>query len=675
MRSCRFLFLALVGWALLGAAATAAAPPLSYVIEVELDPVTHRLTGREVVRWTNTSSVTTDELRLHLYLNAFASNATTFMRELGGGTLRSGLDADLEWGWIEVDRLLDDGGTDLLPGLEFVRPDDGNPDDFTVARVALAEPAPPGAVVVLDLAFTAQLPSIVARTGHAGDFHLVGQWFPKLGVLEAAGWSCHQFHANSEFYADFATYDVTVTVPAGWVVAGAGVEAGRSPLEGGRERVRFRAEQVHDFAWSAAPPELMMVVDAELDPALHVPAAWLVQAAADLDRSPAELAVPPLYLRLMVPREQAALVPRMTTAARAAVAWLGLNLGLYPYPQITLVSPPPAAFEAWGMEYPTLVTTGASRLMARPPLDRLAWIEEVTAHELAHQYFQGLVASNEAEAAWLDEGLTAWAENRIVEAMTEAGLIATRSSLSPWARSRAEAAAGGLPVRPDRPSWTFRRRGDYFRASYARTAVALRTLEGLVGRDTVARGLRSYVDRHRFTHPRGEDLFAALGEAAGSDLAWFFDQTIRGDAEVDWAVLAARSWRDDRPDGLVWDGAGWVAPDADGTAGEGVEHPWQVEVEIGRRGDLVGPVEVRLRFADGSEQWRRWDGRDRWVRWRVEAPSPLAEVAVDPRAVWALEGKRGDNYWCSAEAACGGAGRQWWLGAAVTALVQGGLPW
>jgi hypothetical protein len=126
---------------------------------------------------------------------------------------------------------------------------------------------------------------------------------------------------------------------------------------------------------------------------------------------------------------------------------------------------------------------------------------------------------------------------------------------------------------------------------------------------------------------------------------------------------------------MAWDGAAWVAEEAGADAAVGDEPPWRVVVEVGRRGDLVGPVEVRLRFADGHEQWRRWDGRERWVRWQWAATSPLTEVAVDPRAVWALEAKRGDNYWRSPDAGGQGAGRLWWLSAALPALVHAGVPW
>ena len=173
------------------------------------------------------------ELWLHLYLNAFRNNESTFMRE-SGGQLRSDRMPDGGWGWTDVTSIRRADGVDLLPSLRYEHPDDDNARDRTVVRVTLPEPVAPGGAVALDVAWKATLPRVFARTGYAGDYFLVGQWFPKLGVYEPAGlrgraqggWNCHQFHANSEFYADFGHYRVAITLPERFVVGA----TGRAPL-------------------------------------------------------------------------------------------------------------------------------------------------------------------------------------------------------------------------------------------------------------------------------------------------------------------------------------------------------------------------------------------------------------------------------------------------------------
>ena len=246
-----WLRLALVAVALaLGPVSEIDAGTVDYEIEVSLDPAAHSLQASERVRWTNSTDAPTDEIYLHLYLNAFANSDTTFMRELHGSSLRNRVAQTDGWGWMRIDRMVLDDGTDLMPGLEFVRPDDDNPADFSVARVALPRVVVPGGVVELDLEFSAQLPRIIARTGFDGDFHLVGQWFPKIGVFEGEeGWNCHQFHASSEFFADFGAYRVSITLPEDWVLGATGIEVGNAPVDGGRRTVVYRAERVHDFAW------------------------------------------------------------------------------------------------------------------------------------------------------------------------------------------------------------------------------------------------------------------------------------------------------------------------------------------------------------------------------------------------------------------------------------------
>ena len=160
---------------------------VDYEIEVGLDPASHRLSGVENIRWTNPTDTPTAEIYLHLYLNAFASSQTTFMREVGGRSLRDRVDGSVDWGWTRIDHLTTTDGVDLLPVMEFVRPDDGNPDDFTVVRIPLSDEVQPGSSVELEIHFEAQLPSIIARTGYIDDFHLVGQWFPKVAVFEGDG--------------------------------------------------------------------------------------------------------------------------------------------------------------------------------------------------------------------------------------------------------------------------------------------------------------------------------------------------------------------------------------------------------------------------------------------------------------------------------------------------------
>jgi len=645
------LLLALVAAALtLGPIAAADAGTADYEIEVSLDPDAHRLRASERVRWTNTTATPTDEIYLHLYLNAFASSETTFMRELKGGSLRRRVALSDDWGWVRIERMVLDDSVDLMPEMEFVRPNDDNADDFSVARVALPRVIEPGGVVELELEFSAQLPRIIARTGFMGDFYLIGQWFPKLGVFEGEeGWNCHQFHASSEFFADFGAYRVLITLPEDWVIGATGVEVGSAPADDGQRTVTYRAERVHDFAWCAAPPDLMEVVETDFSPGRDVPIPWLERAQSLLGLSAAELELPPMRLRLIVPRAQRVLAPRMVRAARLSVAWFGLFYGPYPYPQLTIVSPPRGAEEAGGMEYPNFIGTGANRLDAYSPFSWSSDIEAVTVHEFGHQYFQGMLASNEFEEAWLDEGVNTYAELECMTAISAGGLVPEIRPFAYWGAERLSLVIPRVPVKVGVRAWDYRRRWTYFLASYSKTAVVLRTAEGLIGREAMARGLRSYFDRYAFRHPSGRDLVAALGDAAGQDVGPFFEQAIWGDAVPDWAVTSVRHDSPKAAAGFSWVDGEWRAAEEAETGGadDGRSDAdiWLIEVELARLGDFSGPVEVELTWADGAAERRTWGGEERWIRWRLEGSQRLAQVVVDPDGVWALETRRADNYW------------------------------
>ena len=276
----------------------------------------------------------------------------------------------------------------------------------------------------------------------------------------------------------------------------------------------------------------------------------------------------------------------------------------------------------------------------------MANIEAVTFHEVGHQYFQGMLASNEFERGWLDEGVTTYAE---VECMTDVvadGLVPAIWPRSSWGSERLRLAVPGVPLTIARKAWEYRRRWHYYLASYSKMGVALRTVEGLIGAEAMARGLRTYVERFAFEHPNGRDLAAVLGEAAGEDLGWFFDQAVYGDAEPDWAVLSVRHRRPRVATGLAWDGASWVSERGVEDGGEdAADEGWTVEVELARVGEFIGPVEVELTWADGSSERRVWESRDRWVRWRIGGTQRLAQVIVDPDGAWAIETRRADNYW------------------------------
>ena len=234
----------------------------SYKLDVvlKLDERQHPaiIEGRGQLVWRNDSDDSVPDLQFHLYLNAFKNEKSTFFRE-SGGQLRGDRFAAGEWGSIDLKelRLF---GEDLLKTAEFIHPDDNNVDDQTVLRVTPGRHILPGETIIIDMVFTSRLPRVFARTGYWGSFAMIGQWFPKIGVWETVGerqrrepgWNCHQFHADTEFYADFGVYDITITTPAVYrdKIGATGTLRSTRTNADGSVTYNFYETGVHDFAWT-----------------------------------------------------------------------------------------------------------------------------------------------------------------------------------------------------------------------------------------------------------------------------------------------------------------------------------------------------------------------------------------------------------------------------------------
>lgn len=617
----RIALLALAGsaWPHLFRAAELTPPTASYQISCRLDAERKIVEGTELLTWTNRTGAATETLQFHLYLNAFRNSLSTFRRSVGGAR-----DAVPDsWGSIEITRMSLADGTDLLPGLRYIAPDDGNPHDRTVAEVPLPRPAAPGETLHVAIDFRSRLPRVSNRTGYKGDFFFVAQWFPKLGVLEETGWNCHQFDARSEFFADFGNYDVSIDVPEEYrgKVGATGVRAEERNAPGNRVLYRFRQDSVHDFAWTADP-----------DYRVH----------RDVFREPG---FPDVELILLLQPEHAGQEERHFRAAKAGLSGYGRVLGPYPYPTLTLVDPAWGASGAGGMEYPTLITCGSH--WSAPPSVQSP--ESVTVHEFGHQYFYGLLASNEFEEPWLDEGFNSYMQARVLTsafgpnnpAVSVFGFrfalgIPIHHPLDSNRRYFAAPTADYLAT----PSYRYRDRASFALNAYSKTALAMATLERLIGRPAMDRALRLYADRWRFRHPRTADWIAAVRDATGRDWGWFFQRTFFSSGVVDYAVLEATSRESLPPRGLFESGGQLVEkPPPELASPRGFDSL----VTVTRVGDVPMPVEILLRFEGGRTHRSSWDGEARWKRLRVTQGPRLVEALVDPEEKILLDADRTNN--------------------------------
>lgn len=589
-------------------AASAGAQALSprnanYTIDVKLDTRARTLSARETLVWTNITQASTGELQFHLYYNAWRNDDSTWMREhkLTTWWQSAGARRGDDFSSIDISSItMTANGSapiDLAKQLRFIAPDDGNENDRTVIAVTLPEPVGPGQSITLDIAFTAQIPRPFARTEAIGNYFFIAQWFPKIGVLDADGtWNCHQFHVGTEFFADFGVYDVRMTVPRGWPLAATGRERDRTDNPDGTTTHRYYQEDVHDFAWTTSPD--------------------FVEARERFEHP----GLPPVEMRLVLQPEHRSQAARHFESARATLRSYGEWFGAYPYDHITIVDP------AWqgasgGMEYPTLFTAGTSRFMPREDTD----LEDTVVHEAGHQWWYGMVATNEFEDAWMDEGINQYANARLMAEEFADGREVPRFF------------GGFVPWVIDAARWDRLTSGEYLFAyrsaptvdiqatpsfrywprtsapiTYSKPALWLHTLERALGWPVVQQILSTFFDRWKFKHPKPADFFQVANEVSRHDLTPFFDQVYRGSAVFDYGVdsLTSSETRDDT---------------------------YVSEIVVRRHGDGIFPVTILATLANGEQRRFAWDGAGRWHRVTLEHATRAVSAQVDPDQILVLD--------------------------------------
>jgi len=555
-----------------------------YHISVTLDEKNGSLTGEQTVTWVNPGRQTVSEFFLHLYPNAFAPGST-FIKE-SKGQLRGDKMTAGSYGSMELTSLTTSEGETLMPRLHYVQPDDGNKNDRTLVAFRLPEPVKPGSSVTLSMKFKVVLPNVFARMGKAGEFVMAGQWFPKVAVYETAGmrnrttegWNLHQYHGNSEFYADFGIYSVRINVPDSYKVAATGFQTRTPSVSEGRKTFQFYADDVHDFAWSASP-QFQYV-----------------------EESFSSVGIPGVRIKLYLDPLHKDLKDRYMHAAKSALAKLGEWYGEYPYSTLSIIVPPSNANGAGGMEYPTLVTAAAAQT-DNPGYD----LERTLVHEVAHQYWYGLVASNEFEEAWLDEGFTSYTEDKLM-----ASIYGVLPSLP------VESSYMTHPEPLQMYSWKYSSSDRYAENVYLRGKLVLVSLERQVGDKTMNRILRSYFQKYKFKHPSSTDFQNVVEAVTKTKWTAFFQAYVQNGEMSDFAVDSINTHKTD-----------------DG---------YESLVLLRRNGGSPQPVTVWFKFQDGQTVRKKWDGVQTHIQLQLQSSSPLVYASIDPGLSIVLDNRRYNNY-------------------------------
>jgi hypothetical protein len=566
-----------------------------YEIDAKYDAAKHIVDATEVLTYHNLTGQALDHFPFHLYQNAFQPKSTWVREAKIEGSRDVAYDKweDKRYGSEDIKSIEVVGQGDVTGQVQFIAPDDGNKEDKTVADVRVSKAIVPGGYVQFKIVFQTKFPETQARSGWKRDFVLGGQWFPKVGVWWNGSWNCHQYHATTEFFADFGVYDVKLTVPQYEIVGASGVQVEEKNNSDNTKTLTFHGDDIHDFAWTASPR--YKVREGEYQSQMGT-----------------------IKLRFLMQPAHWNQAERHERITRQTLDHFEKWYGPYPYKTVTVVDPEPDS-AAGGMEYPTFITGDTSWFMP----SGVYLPELVVEHEFGHQYWYGMVATNEFEDAWMDEGINSYTELKVLDSIL--GKDTSFLNLAGISLSEREEQRFSYITAADRDpmaqkAYDYSNFGSYGAITYAKTASVLLTLEGIVGQETMAKAMRTYFMKYRFTHPVKEDFLKTIEEVSGKDLRWYFNQAVYGSQVLDYDVLKIDSFP-----------ANWYENKDQKTGKkDGKDTLYQSYVTVHRKEDFVMPVEVEIRFDNGEKVREHWDGQSRWTRFSYQKKAKVVSAEIDP---------------------------------------------
>lgn len=558
-----------------------------YKITVKLFPEHKLLKASEEIVWRNFTDSSTNELHFHLYPNALSNNKTEFSKKIF-------LEED-EQTRIEISSLLVDGDESELT---YFQPEVENPYDSTVGKIVLDDVIEPGDSVNIKIDYLIEIPKLVRRFGYAAgrEFYFIAQWFPKLGVFENGKWICSQYHYNTEFYADFSYYEVMITVPQGYKVGASGNLVYRDKL-GDNDKYLFKLDNAIDFAWFAS------------------------NEISYFERNYKTNTGKEVQLNAFVQPENERRIERYFDIVNNTLNFLEENIGEYPYSILTFVDVPRSS-NLGGMEYPTLFTFYTPMFSPRETHSP----ESTIIHETIHQYFYAAVANNEVYEAWLDEGITSYLEEKILDeyygkpelyhrfidyypifginflSIYEIPVIYSLKAL-PYENYSynllyyyTNEEFGNITD----TSYRFPNRLSYIANTYSKPALVFHSLERYLGEEKFYEIIGSYYSANKFTHVTRDDLLQAINKESDKNIEWFIHNFIENNYRFDYRITSLTQVDSNKYEILV------------------------EKLEAG-----TSKVEIDI-YTEDDTTTIKWSGEEDWKIFTIESDKPVVAAEIDP---------------------------------------------
>ena len=527
----------------------------NYKMNVDMNVQNFQYTGDQELVYTNNSPDTLNRVFYHLYFNAFQPGSEMDIRS------RTIADPDprvgdrisklspSQQGYLRVNSLTRDGKS-----LQYE-------EVGTVLEVELDEPILPGEKVTFNMKFAGQVPEQIRRSGRSSSEGValsMVQWYPKLAEYDFQGWHADPY-IGREFHGVWGDYDVKLAIDKNYTVGATGVlqnaneighgyeEAGVKVKEtkGKKHNWHFKAEDVHDFAWVADPEYIHDKLVAKDGTVLH----FLYKDNPEIKEN----------WKNLQPKTEELLM------------FFNEHIGPYPWPQYSVVQGGDG-----GMEYAMLTLITGER--------KFGSLVGVTAHEMAHAWFQHLLATNESKHEWMDEGFTSYISDIAMEKVMNSE---SENPFSGSYRSYNRLAKSGVEQPQSTHADRYVYNSAYRAAAYSKGAVFLAQLGYIIGEDNLQKTLKRYYDEWKFKHPTPNDFIRVAEKVSGAELDWYLTDWTQTTNTIDYGIQA-------------------VEENTSGTGG--------TRVVLQRIGNMPMPVELTVNYADGSSeevyiplQMMRWE--------------------------------------------------------------------
>lgn len=584
----------------------------NYDMNIVLDHEMKKVQGSQEIVWVNNSPDTIDHIEMYMYLNAFKNSESSYLKGSGMNIMGQDLSSRTKetWGYINILSALQKGNNAQLKQ-SYIQDLDDNKSDQSVLQLELVQSILPGDSLFLSTEFESKLPKTISRVGYSTNnfFHFV-HWYPKLGVYEQDqngkwDWNCHQFLRQMEFYGEFGNYNVNITCSNNLVIGASGCRTAQVQRNDETVTHSFEARDVIDFAWCAYPDFIVYEDN------------W---NGIDIE--------------LLSPPQHKEIVPRLMGALKNSLQYLTDHVGEYPYPKITVMDPPALGLRSGFMEYPTYITGGS--FYAFP--SGIKTLESLIAHEFSHQYFMGILASNEKESPWLDEGFVTFFEDCIMEKYY--GSTESLFDIGGYKVSNSEFTRIEYTSLPDKrigqiteKSWLVP--GSYKGIVYSKTATMFRTIRNIIGEEVFYRAFRSYFEINKFTHPRKADFLKSfysvieqdLGHDMKATVSEIMNQALDQTVVCDFAVRSISNNRLNKPTGLF--SSAEKDRKLDYWPHEFMEEYYS-QVVVQQLGDMIIPVDVKISFSDGSVILEKWNGVESTMSFEYTGLTTIVSAEIDP---------------------------------------------